>query len=110
VKFFSKNETIPQTILNIIPEDTARHYKFIAFNKEGNNLEIGMVYPDDLKAQEAVKFIASRLNLNLKVYLITLSDLKEILKQYQGFVEEFNKLVEDFKKDLLLLKKILLIN
>ncbi len=98
VKFFSKNETIPQTILNIIPEDTARHYKFIAFNKEGNNLEIGMVYPDDLKAQEAVKFIASRLNLNLKVYLITLSDLKEILKQYQGFVEEFNKLVEDFQK------------
>jgi len=44
VKFFAKNETIPQTILNIIPEDTARHYKFIAFNKEGNTLEVGMVF------------------------------------------------------------------
>ncbi len=105
VKFFAKNETIPQTILNIIPEDTARHYKFIAFNKEGNTLEVGMVFPDDLKAQEAVKFIASRLNLNLKVFLITLSDLKEILKQYQGFVEEFNKLVEDFQKRFAVPKK-----
>jgi len=44
LKFFTKNETIPQTILNIIPEDTARHYKFIAFNKEGNTLEVGMVF------------------------------------------------------------------
>jgi len=69
-----------------------------------------MVFPDDLKAQEAVKFIASRLNLNLKVFLITLSDLKEILKQYQGFVEEFNKLVEDFQKRFAVPKKILPIN
>jgi len=97
-KFFVKNEIVSQSILNLVPEDTARHYNFIAFNKNNNILDIGMVYPDDLKAQEAVKFIASRLNLDIKVSIITLSDLKNLLKQYQTFTQEFNKLVEDFQK------------
>jgi len=97
-KFFTKNEIVSQSILNLVPEDTTRHYNFIAFNKDGNILDIGMVYPDDLKAQEAVKFIASRLNLGIKVFIITLSDLKNLLKQYQTFTQEFNKLVEDFQK------------
>ena len=60
IKIFSKTEIVPQNILNLIPEDTARHYGFIAFNKEGNVLNVGMVYPDDTKAQEAVKFITKR--------------------------------------------------
>jgi len=97
-KFFTKNEIVSQTILNLVPEDTARHYNFIAFNKDGNNLDIGMVYPDDLKAQETVKFIASRLDSTIRVFIITLSDLKILLKQYQTFTQEFNKLVEDFQK------------
>ncbi|MDD2678121.1 MAG: GspE/PulE family protein [Candidatus Paceibacterota bacterium] len=98
VKIFSKNEVIPTSVLNLIPEDTARHYKFIAFNKEGNVLSIGMVYPDELKAQEAVRFITNRLNLEFKVFIIKDSDLKEILKQYQTFAEEFNALVQDFQR------------
>lgn len=97
-KFFTKNEIVSQSILNLVPEDTARHYNFIAFNKDNNILDIGMVYPDDLKAQEAVKFVASRLNLDMKVFIVTLSDLKTLLKQYQTFTQEFNKLVEDFQK------------
>ena len=97
-KFFTKNEIVSQSILNLVPEDTARHYNFLAFNKDGNILDIGMVYPDDLKAQEAVKFVANRLNLDIKVFIITLSDLKNLLKQYQTFTQEFNKLVEDFQK------------
>ncbi|MFA5392524.1 MAG: GspE/PulE family protein [Candidatus Paceibacterota bacterium] len=97
-KFFTKNEIVSQSILNLVPEDTARHYNFIAFNKNNDILDIGMVYPDDLKAQEAVKFVTSRLNLNIRVFLITLSDLKNLLKQYQTFTQEFNKLVEDFQK------------
>ena len=98
VKFFAKNESIPQGVLNLIPEDTARNFDFIAFNKENDTLDIGMVYPDDLKAQEAVKFIAGRLNLKIKISIITLSDLKDILKQYQAFNEEFNKLITEFQK------------
>lgn len=97
-KFFVKDETVPQGILNLIPEDTARHYHFIALAKDKNVLSVGMVFPDDFKAQETIKFIASRLNLGIKVFIITLDDLKNALKQYQTFAQEFGKLVEDFQK------------
>ena len=98
VKVFEKNETIPRDVLHLIPEDTARHYNFIAFNKEDNVLSIGMVYPDDIKAQEAVKFITNRLNFKFKVFIITPTDLKIALNQYQTFIEEFNQLLSDFQK------------
>jgi len=98
IKIFSKTEIVPQNVLNLISEDTAHHYKFIAFNKEDNVLDVGMVYPDDTKAQEAVKFTIERLNLKMRVSIITPSDLGNILKQYQTFTEEFNKLLEDFQK------------
>ncbi|MGC8880972.1 MAG: GspE/PulE family protein [Minisyncoccia bacterium] len=98
VKFFEKNEVIPKQVLHLIPEDTARHYNFIAFSKEENVLSIGMVFPDDIKAQEAVKFILNRLGLKFKVFIITPSDLKFALGQYQTFIEEFNKLLSDFQK------------
>jgi len=98
VKIFSKTEIIPQNVLNLIPEDTARHYGFIAFNKEDNVLDVGMVYPDDSKSQEAVKFIVERLNLKLKVSIIIPSDFKNILKQYQTFTKEFDELLQDFQK------------
>ena len=105
VKIFSKTEIVPQNILNLIPEDTARHYGFIAFNKKDGVLDVGMVYPDDTKAQEAVKFIVERLGLKIKVSVIIPSDFKNILKQYQTFAKEFDKLLQDFQKRFSNVKK-----
>lgn len=98
IKLFQEKETVPNTILNLIPEDVARHYKVIAFNRIGNTLEIGMVYPEDIAAQKAVQFLADRLHVTLKIYLITRSDLLRLLKEYQTFTEDFYKLVDDFQK------------
>lgn len=98
LKEFVKDEIIPQSILNLIPEDTARHYNLIAFNKENNILSIGMVYPNNLKAQEALKFTMKRLGLEMKVFIIMPTDLKNILTQYQTFAKEFKELVEDFQR------------
>ena len=98
VKFFDASENISQKILGLIPEDTARQYKFIAFNKEGNILDIGMLYPDDLKDQQTVQFVIKRLGLGMRVFIITPSDFKNILKQYQTFTEDFKELIADFQK------------
>jgi type IV pilus assembly protein PilB len=105
VKIFSKTEIIPQNVLNLIAEDTARHYGFVAFNKEENILDVGMVYPDDTRAQEAVKFIVERLGLELRVSIIIPSDFKNLLKQYQTFTKEFDELLQDFQKRFTSVKK-----
>ena len=51
-------EQVPLKILELIPEETARYYEMIPLNKVGKVLEVGMIYPEDLKSQEALKFLS----------------------------------------------------
>src|SRR3989338_3911146 len=50
-----ENENIPPEILKIIPESIARANHIIAFKKDGNNLEVAMLDPDDIRTIEFIK-------------------------------------------------------
>src|ERR1022692_3264438 len=49
---------IDAKLLTMIPEDTARTYATIPLSFENGLLVVGMVNPDDTKAQDAIKFVA----------------------------------------------------
>ncbi len=70
-------------IANLIPEDSAEHYRMVPLNKENNTIEIGMVYPKDLKAQEVLKFLSKRGGFDSKIVLITPQVFSEVLSQYE---------------------------
>lgn len=100
-KIFSSTEIIDRDALNLIPEEIAKTHQMIAFKKEGDTLLVGMINPDDLKAQEILKFIAKQKKLNIAIYLITPSDLANLIKNYQTFdsrLKEITEAVEIFKK------------
>jgi len=40
----------------------------VPFEKSGNVLKVAMVSPDDLQAQEALRFLAARRGLQIKIY------------------------------------------
>ena len=63
-------------------------------------LEVGMVNPDDVNAQEALKFIASRLNVPFKVFLITPTDLRQVLGDYRGLGGEVTRALSEFEREL----------
>jgi len=63
---------VPLEVLELIPEETAKYYQMIPIAKKEQLLEVGMAYPEDLKAQEALKFLVRQQNLNFQVFLITL--------------------------------------
>ena len=86
---FLKDQRVPLEVLKTVPEESARYYKIIPLAVTDENvLEIGMLDPTDIKAQEAVQFIASKLNLPFKIYLIALSDFKEVLEEYKALGAE----------------------
>ena len=90
VKFFEANESVPRGVLNLISEDVSRTYFCLAFNKEGSTVSIGMVYPDDVRAQETVKFLMRSLGLDFRVYVISLSDALVIESGLRGdFVKNY---------------------
>lgn len=81
-------------LLETLPEETARTYRVIPISKKDNLLVVGMVDPDDTKAQDALKFVARRNQLNLGVYVISYSDWQEILKRYSSYRTDLERAVE----------------
>jgi len=92
-KKFNLSE-ISDELLKLIPENTSRNYKVFPLQKTKEMLVIGMLRPDDTKAQEALKFIAKQQRINLGVYLITPSDLEYIWQRYSPYENEIQAAVK----------------
>jgi type IV pilus assembly protein PilB len=95
-------EEVPLQVLELIPQESAKYYQMIplARGEKDKVLEIGMVYPEDLKAQEALKFLSRQGKFNYKIYLITPSNFNNLIKQYQSLKKEVKKALEELETEL----------
>jgi len=93
-------DDVPLETLALMPEETAKYYQMIPLIKKDNSLEIGMVNPEDLKAQEALKFLARQNNFNYKVFLITLTTFNSLLGQYRDLKKEVGEALEELQTEL----------
>ncbi|MBI4993777.1 Flp pilus assembly complex ATPase component TadA [Candidatus Wolfebacteria bacterium] len=96
-----KPEEITDETLKFISEEAVRNYKVVPIGKTGDMLVVGMVNPDNNTAQEALKFIAKQLRLNLGVYLISPSVWEIILRRYSPYRSEIDSAVKALKIDTL---------
>jgi type IV pilus assembly protein PilB len=86
--------------LKFIPEDSAKFYKMIPLGKEGKTLEVGMVYPEDLKSREALKFLSHRQKLSYRIFLITPSYHEKVLKKYRTLRREVGQALEELEEEV----------
>jgi type IV pilus assembly protein PilB len=87
-----EKEIIPLKILEIIPESIARAHNIIAFRKKGEELEVAMIDPEDLRT---IEFIKKKANLKILARLTTPKSVKNILKQYRKTLKvEFGELIK----------------
>jgi len=93
-------QEVPLETLGMIPEETARHYQMIPLVKKNNTLEVGMVYPEDLKAQEALKFLARQGKFNFEVFLVTPTTFSNLLRQCRTLRREVGKALEELEAEL----------
>lgn len=103
-----KPENIPAGILELIPAEAAINYKMAAVSKNDKFVEIGMVYPENIIAQNALRFLASQEKFDYRVCLITITDLQNILKQQKNISAETKKALEQLseeRKDVLTLEE-----
>ena len=87
-------QSIDEKLFSVMPEETARTYATIPLSLENNILIIGMLHPEDLKSQDAVKFIARQNHCSLGVYLISYGDWQSVLKRYSPYRSEIAKAVQ----------------
>jgi len=74
-----EKENIPPEVLKIIPEPIARRHNIIAFRKKGNNLEVAMLDPEDLRTIEFIK--KKEPNLRILPRLTTPESIKNYKKR-----------------------------
>lgn len=84
--------SIDSKILKIIPEPIARSHNIVAFRKKGNNLEVAMLDPEDLKT---IEFIKKTTPLKVLPRLTDAESIKNALLQYQETLEaEFGSIIK----------------
>ncbi|HXK38907.1 MAG TPA: ATPase, T2SS/T4P/T4SS family [Candidatus Paceibacterota bacterium] len=90
---------VPFDVLRDIPEESARHYAIIPLGRHEGFLDIGMLHPEDAASQEALKFIAGRAGLPLRIFIITPDDFQAVLQEYRSLSGEVTKALGEFEKE-----------
>lgn len=89
-----------EATLDFIPEKSADHYQILPLGTSGGVYEVGFVNPDDVRARDAIDFIASKNNLPYKVYVITHADFTRARGQYQELSTEVNDALTELEVEL----------
>jgi type IV pilus assembly protein PilB len=93
-------DEIPLKILELIPEESAKFYQMVPIGMKNNIFEAGLVYPEDLKARESLKFLARQGKFSYKIFLITFTDFREVLKKYRTLKKEVITALEELETEL----------
>jgi type IV pilus assembly protein PilB len=93
-------QQIPFSILKNISEDSALHYSFVPIGVKEGVLEVGIVDPENIEARDALNFIANKLNMPFKIYLISMADFEKVVDDYRGLSGEVTKSLTELETEL----------
>ncbi len=88
-----KPDEITEDLIKIIPLETATTYGFVPLSRDGKMLVAGMIHPSDVRAQEALRFIAKQNKLSLGVYIITPADFELVARKYSPYKTEVEQAI-----------------
>ncbi len=90
-------EPIGRAILEYIPEESARHYRFVPVAEKDGALEVGIVDPDNIEALDALQFISGRVGLPYKLFLISVSDFNRVINEYENLKDDVGAALSEFE-------------
>lgn len=86
-----RHKIIPLEILELIPENLARSYRIIPFEKTEKELHLAMEDPQDF---EAIEFAKRQTGLKVKPFFVTSESLTKSLSQYKKNIrKEFENII-----------------
>jgi type IV pilus assembly protein PilB len=90
-------KAVSHEALAYIPQESAEHYHFAPLAVNAGALEVGVVDPDDIEALDALQFISSKVGMPYKLFLISESDFKRVLNEYQNLTGEVGEALSEFE-------------
>lgn len=91
---------IEGSVLQEISQDVVAHYKILPIMRDGEDLVVGMVDPEDVEAREALKFISLKGKFNARIHVISESDFTLVYEQYRNIGREVTSALEQLEEEL----------
>lgn len=88
IPFIKDIPKISEEVLAIILPDIAQQNKIIAFERDGKNVKVGIVDPQDTDALNVLRFISEKRGFKIDLYLISMEMLQGMIYQYAGGAEK----------------------
>jgi len=95
-----KDKKVAQEILYQIPEQVAKNYRLVAFDKKDNRLFVAIENPKNLQALEALEFIKEKNNFAVDLFVASSASIQFVLDQYGTLTGEVGKTLEEIPIDL----------
>ncbi|MBI3634468.1 MAG: type II/IV secretion system protein [Candidatus Yonathbacteria bacterium] len=95
-----KGKGIPSEVLKYIPEDSVSYYNFVPLGVVNGILEIGITDPENIEARDALQFIATKLGMPFKIFLISGEDFLSVIESYRGLKNEVTKALSELEVDI----------
>ncbi len=97
MRILPQGREIEQAALEFIPQESAEHYKFVPLGIVDGALEVGITDPDNIEARDALQFISSRVGMPYKLFLISESDFKRVIEEYQNLTGVVGEALTEFE-------------
>ncbi len=90
---------VSEDFVKILPREAADRYKMAIIEKNEKILKVGMVDPNNIESQDALRFILNRNNLQAEVYAISEIDFRRMLKNYDIVKETIGEALKDIEEE-----------
>jgi len=91
---------VPFKILRYIPEESAIYYKFAPLSVSNGILEVGIVDPENREARDALQFISAKIDMPVKIFLISKKDFDIVAKSYKGLTGEVTRALTELETEI----------
>ncbi len=96
-------QTIDKEVLQLVPLETAQYYQIVPFKRQGTEVWLALVHPENFKAMEAIELLARQNGWKPRYAITTSEGLLQTLRQYSTLTSEVGealKMTEGKEQDV----------
>ncbi len=94
-----ENLKISPDIINLVPYEASKKYKFIPFERDKQTLRVGVVDIDDIEVQNALQFLSEKNRLSIELVKISEKDFKLASEAYTSTALSLTKALESISDE-----------
>jgi type IV pilus assembly protein PilB len=93
-------DTVSPSVLQLIPRETAKIYRFVPIGVSNGVLEIGTIDPDNVQTIDVLTFITAKMNKPFKLFLISTSTYNKLFEKYDALGSEVEQVLSELDSEI----------